>query len=220
MDIFPHITGQIQDYDIIVMGHLRWNRYFGESEAAAPRGQPSTCTSTYICGTDSAERVFRLIIDPTERVAATDYYFDLNRRTGLSASAITHCYITHEHRDHQAGLAYFPQAVWYAAPPVAEALRASEVIDGRRVVAIEGEFLPGLYALPLPGHTLSLHGVAFRHEGKRVIVAGDAVMTKYHFRNNTCEFTKDSALAAQTILALKESADVVIPGHDNLIVVR
>lgn len=220
MNIFPTVIGQISDYDIIVVGHLRWNRYFGERESDPPRGQPSTCTSTLIRGTDRDGRAFRLIVDPTQRLTASDYYFDLNRRTGLRARDITHCYVTHEHGDHQAGLAYFPDAIWYAAPPVAEALRSSELIDGRRVIPVEGEFLPGVCALPLPGHTLSLHGVAFVFEGKRVIIAGDAVMTKYHFRHNTCEFQKDATLAERTILNLKESADLVIPGHDNLIVVR
>ncbi|HHX64396.1 MAG TPA: MBL fold metallo-hydrolase [Chloroflexi bacterium] len=220
MSIFPTISGQIEEYNIIVIGHLRWNRYFGEGEATAPRGQPSTCTSTLIRGCDAEGVPYALLVDPTLRSSASDYYFDLNRRTGLHARDITHCFVTHEHMDHQAGLNYFPNAVWYAAPPVAEALRSSEYIDGDRVVSVEGEFLPGVCAVPLPGHTYGLHGVAFVSQGLHCIVAGDAVMTRHHFARETTEFQKDAEMAAETIRHLKESADVVIPGHDNLIIVR
>jgi len=220
MSIFPALGCQVDAFDLIVVGHLRWNRYFGESAANPPRGQPSTCTSTLVRGTDAHGRPYRLLVDPTLREAATDYYFDLNRRTGLHAADITHCYVTHEHMDHQAALAYFPRAVWCAAAPVADRLRDSEYIDGSRVQAVLGQFLPGVYALPLPGHALSLHGLAFLHQGFRVVVAGDAVMTRHHWEHETCEFEQDAALAAQTIRLLKRSADIVVPGHDNLLVVR
>lgn len=218
MPDFPPVAGHISDYDLIVIGHLRWNRYFGESEANPPRGQPSTCTSTVLRGADAEGRPYVLVVDPTLRESASDYYFDLNRRTGLHARDVTHCYVTHEHMDHQAGLAYFPDAVWCAAPPVAEALRDSPYIDGSRVRAVEGEFLPGVATLPLPGHTLGLHGLAFTHAGKRIVIAGDAVMTKFHYAHETTEFEKDRALAAETIRHLKRIADLVIPGHDNVIV--
>lgn len=42
-------------------------------------------------------------------------------------------------------------------------------------------------------------------------------MTKNHFRDNTAMFEKDTAMAAETIRKIKETYDVVIPGHDNLI---
>jgi glyoxylase-like metal-dependent hydrolase (beta-lactamase superfamily II) len=51
-------------------------------------------------------------------------------------------------------------------------------------------------------------------------VTGDGVMTKNHFRDNTTMYETDAAMAAQSIMNLKESADLIIPGHDNLIVNR
>ena len=214
MDIFPKIVGRILDYDILVVGHIRWNKYFGESPDK-PRGGPSTCTSTLVRGEG-----YVLIIDPTLRLMPDDYYFDLNRRTGLRPEQVTHLYATHDHMDHHAAFNYFPNAQWLAAAPVAEILRASKHIDGSRVQAVQGEFLPGLVAVPILGHTLSLHGVAFIHQGKKIIVAGDGVMTKNHFRDNTTMYETDAAMAAQSIMNLKESADLIIPGHDNLIVNR
>ncbi len=157
-------------------------------------------------------------MDPTWRATASDYYFDLNRRTGLHYGEITHCYVTHDHTDHQMGLNYFPNAVWCAAPPVQAALAGSPHIDGARVQPVSGEFLPGLAPVALPGHTASLHGLAVRCAGRRVVVAGDAVMTGDHYAHETTEFELDAAQAAETIRMLKAGADVVIPGHDNLLI--
>ncbi len=218
MNIFPHIKGCIIDYDVITVGHLKWNRYFNESPDDPPRGDPSTCTSTLITGRDWSGKNFRLIIDPTLKAKATDYYFDVNRRTGLHPDDVTHCFVTHEHFDHYFGLSYFPNALWCAAGPVAELLKTAAGIDGSRVVGVADEFLPGVAALPLPGHTVSLHGVAFIWNGKRIIVAGDGVMTKHHYQYNTTVFEQDARLAGVSIVNIKESAAIVILGHDNLII--
>lgn len=212
------MRGRIDRYDIIVIGHLKWNVYFGESQKAPPRGDPSTCTSTMVRGRQADGNPYVLVIDPTLRPTPEDYFFDINRRTGLSSADVTHCYVTHEHFDHQAGLNYFPQAAWLAAEPVVQKLLDSPHIDGSRVRAVSGEFLPGVAVLPLPGHTPSLHGVAFEAEGLQCVVAGDGVVTRDHFANDTSAFEQDSALAAQTIQELKAIADIVVPGHDNLIV--
>lgn len=208
---------EIDEYDIIVIGHLKWNPYFGESKEAPPRGNPSTCTSVLLRGRQENGQRFALLIDPTLRLSKEDYYFDLNRRCGLHPEDITHCFCTHEHFDHQAGLAYFPQAVWMAGEEVAEELKQSPYIDGSRVQGVKGIFLPGVEAVRLPGHTQSLHGVAFWYQGQHFLAAGDAVMTKNHFRENTTMFEKDAAMAAETIRWIKKIYDGVIPGHDNLI---
>ncbi len=172
MDVWQTIEGQAESWDVIVIGHLRWNRYWGESAGNPPRGQPSTCTSTLIRGRDAEGRPYLLLVDPTWRVTASDYYFDLNRRTGLRYSDITHCYVTHDHKDHQMGLNYFPNAVWCAAPPVQAILAGSADIDGARVRGVTGEFLPGVAPVALPGHTASLHGLAVRCSGRRIVCGG------------------------------------------------
>lgn len=216
--IFDALSREVESCDIIVVGHLKWNPYFGESADAPPRGDPSTCTSTLVRGRDKEGNPFALLVDPTLRLSAEDYYFDLNRRTGLHPQDITHCFSTHAHFDHQVGLNYFPNAVWCAAKPVAEELRDSQFIDGSRVQGVEGEFLPGVAALPLPGHTPNLHGIACLCGGFRILIAGDGVMTRDHFREDTTQFGQDAKTAAHTIRKIKEAVDLVIPGHDNVIV--
>ena len=218
--IFPEIQGAIDDYDLLVIGHLSFNRYFGETADNRPRGQPYTCCATLIQGRQADGTPYRLVVDPTQRLKAEDFYFDLNRRTGLHPQDITHVFITHNHGDHVVGANYFPNARWLSAAVTIEALKDSPDIDAARIQPVAGEFLPGVAMVPLFGHTLHLHGVAFRFQGRKIIVAADAIMTKQHFANETAEFEADTALASQTIRNIKESFDIAIPGHDNLILIR
>lgn len=221
MMIFPAISGTVDAWEVIVFGHLRWNRYFGENADNPPRGWPSTCGSALVTGKTAEGGVYRLLIDPTLRREAAEYDFDINRRTGLHLGDITHCFSSHHHADHYEALSYFPNAAWYAADGVIPLIAAQDAAVAAKLRPASGEFLPGVYALPLPGHTEALHGVAFSCEGRRILVAGDAVMTKYHFRDERTEFQDDPALvarAAQTIRDIKDSFDLVLPGHDNLII--
>ena len=223
MNIFPVIKETIDNWDVVVIGHLRINEYFGEKRDAPPRGYPSTCTSVMIRGLDYDGKPYVLLVDATLRLTAAEFDFDINRRTGLHISDTTHCFISHHHLDHYEALKYIPGVPWYAAPAVAKQIaEEAECIDGSLVEGIEGEFLPGVYSLPLPGHTGALHGVAFSYRGKRILVAGDSVMSKYHFDHETTDFQPDPAMnvvAGQTIRNMKESFDIVVPGHDNMIVV-
>lgn len=218
MNNFPTIIGRIDTYDVIVNGHLKWNPYFGENEVDPPRGDPSTCTSTMIRGEDMEGKPYVLLIDPTLRLSAADYYFDINRRTGLRPKDVTHCFISHVHFDHQIGVNYFPNAKWLASEKVAEELKASAFIDGNRVEGVGGEFLPGIFMIPLPGHTMNLCGIAFRSDEYKVLVASDGVMTKGHYAHDTTLFAADIELAAQSIRMIKKTFDIIIPGHDNVIV--
>jgi glyoxylase-like metal-dependent hydrolase (beta-lactamase superfamily II) len=236
MNIFPELKVKEVRWDVLVFGHLRWNRYFGETAENPPRGNPSTCGSVLLRGKESDGKDFFLIVDPTIRHSPEEYYFDLNRRTGLKPEAITHCFATHHHFDHWHGFKYFPRAKWLTGPGNRELIIAavkdsagtdpgdglSPEIEAERIMEVSGEFLPGVATVPLPGHTKDLHGVAFMSGGKRILAAGDGVMTGYHFKARSTEFQSDSALvktAAETIANIVESFDFVVPGHDNLIIV-
>jgi len=221
MNLWPDIRSEVEDWDVITIGHLRWNRYFGENADWPPRGDPSTCTSTLVRGTDGQGKAYALLIDPTMKWTPPEFYFDLHRRTGLKPQAITHCYCTHPHLDHYDAFKYFPDARWLAAEPVAEALaKEAKSIDGGRVKGISGELFPGVFTVPLPGHAPALYGLAFLHRGRKILVAGDAVMTKHHFFHATTEYQPDPVMrdmAARTIADIKQSFDIVVPGHDNII---
>ncbi|GHT55844.1 hypothetical protein FACS1894109_03260 [Spirochaetia bacterium] len=236
MNIFPVIKGGEVRWDALVFGHLFANRYFGESGDKPPRGAPSTCSSVLIRGRQADGKDYCLIVDPTIRHSDKEYYYDLNRHSGLYPEAITHCFSTHEHFDHWNGLKYFPDAQWLTAKgnkaPIGKANEGavnretgdnlSPTIPWERIEEVSGEFLPGVYALHLPGHTAILHGIAFVSEGKKILFAADAVMTREHFKDRITEFSPSDELkkkAAETIDNIRESFDIVVPGHDNLIVI-
>lgn len=92
------------------------------------------------------------------------------------------------------------------------------LVDKSKLIGVEGEFLPGVQAIPLPGHTNTSHGVAFALDGKRILVAGDAVVSRHHFKDNANNYEDDPEEAAKTQVMIKQEFDLVIPGHDNLIV--
>jgi len=213
------LKGNVQEFDIIVIGHQRANIYFGDDPVNPPRSKPVTCTSSLIRGIDWDGKPYCLLVDPTTRDTPEAYYFDLNRRTGLKPEHITHCFSTHEHFDHLEGLLYFPDAKWLVGKPNLPWASSSMLVDKAKLSGVEGEFLPGVMAVPLPGHTNTLHGVAFVLDGKRVIVAGDAVVSRHHFKDNANNFEDDAEAAMETQLRIKREYDIVIPGHDNLIII-
>jgi glyoxylase-like metal-dependent hydrolase (beta-lactamase superfamily II) len=136
------------------------------------------------------------------------------------------------------GFDYFPNAKWMTGVGNKELIietarkvrvRAyrnasiySTALDTSRIMEVTGEFLPGIYALPLPGHTPCLYGIAFADGDKRIVHASDAVVTRRHFEDRVTENQNDrewARVAAKTISDIAESFDIVIPGHDNIIVI-
>jgi glyoxylase-like metal-dependent hydrolase (beta-lactamase superfamily II) len=197
----------IDRWDVITIGNLSRNRYWGESDDKPNR--PTMCTSTLLRGRD-----FRLLVDPPIEDAAR-MAAEFNRRTGRKLDWVTHVFITHQHADHYFGLKHFPEAIWMAAPGVAAAInRTAEFARG--VEGVMGRIFEEIEVLPTPGHTMEHHSLLFACEGRRVVVAGDAVMTR-DFWNGRSGFFNSAhmGMAVETIERIAELADFVVPGHDN-----
>jgi len=197
----------VRRWDIITIGNLSRNRYWGEDDAHGRR--PALCTSTLVAGDG-----WRLLVDPpcgdAERMAA-----ELDRRAGIRLDDVGLVFVTHEHGDHHAGLRHFPRARWLAAPAVAETINASGRYE-RAVEACEGRLPEGIEALHTPGHTLTHHSLRFECDGLAVVIAGDAVMTRdFWAERQGFHNSVDFEVVAQTIDRLAAVADVVVPGHDN-----
>jgi glyoxylase-like metal-dependent hydrolase (beta-lactamase superfamily II) len=197
----------VQRWDIVTIGNLSRNRYWGESDDRGRR--PAICTCTLITGDG-----FRLLVDPSlqeaERMAA-----ELDRRAGLTPADIDAVFVTHEHGDHHFGLRHFPQARWLAAAAVAEKLNEGGQYE-KPVEAAASPLFGAIDLIPTPGHTLSHHSLRFDCEGRSVVVAADAAMTRDFWREKQGYFNSaDFALAAHSIERLSQMADIVIPGHDN-----
>ena len=55
---------------------------------------------------------------------------------------------------------------------------------------------------------------------RTVIVAGDAIMSRDHFDNRRVwERSVDPRSAKESFVELREIADVIIPGHDNIMLI-
>lgn len=197
----------IQRWDVITIGNLSRNRYWGE--AADKPVRPALCTSTLV----TSDR-FRLLVDPSLKDAG-QMAFELNRRTGLTPGQIDLVFLTHAHGDHHYGLRHFHSARWLAAPSVALALNDSKAYD-KAVEPIQGRLEDEFDVLSTPGHTLDHHSLRVDCGGLSVVVAGDAVMTRDFFSDRQGYFNSaDAALVRQTIEMLAGVADVIVPGHDN-----
>lgn len=197
----------VRRWDIITIGNISRNRYWGESDDRAFR--PAICTCTLV-ETDEG----LLLVDPSvedgERMGA-----ELNRRTGLGMADIDAVFLTHEHGDHHSGLRHLPDAHWMAAPAVAESLNQGQRYE-KPIQPTEGPLLGSIELLSTPGHTLSHHSLRFDCEGLSVVIAGDAAMTRDFWRERQGYFNSaDLDLAAQSIETLARIADLVVPGHDN-----
>ena len=98
-------------WDIITIGNLSRNRYWGESDEKALHSV--ICTCSVISGDN-----FHIIVDPSlaDETAMTT---ELARRTGLKPDDIDAVFVTHQHGDHIAGLKHFQKARWIAGSEVA-----------------------------------------------------------------------------------------------------
>ncbi|MFC1603866.1 MBL fold metallo-hydrolase [Planctomycetota bacterium] len=204
-------NSNIKRWDVITIGNLSRNRFWGESDAKGVRA--AICTSTLITGKD-----FRVLVDPSLANEA-DMARELDRRTGTKPRDITAVFITHQHGDHLAGIAHFPDAEWLAAPAVAEIINKSGKLP-RVVKGATDRLFSSIDVIPTPGHTDSHYSLRFDCDSLSIVVAGDSVATRDFFGERLGYFNAvDFELSAQTMDKLAAIADIIVPGHDNYFLV-
>ena len=201
-------------WDILTIGHLSRNKFWGESDDRAYRAP--RCTTTLI---RAGQRTIIVApgCSPEELIAVLD------QRVGLTAAAIDKMFLTHFHGDHRVGISAFPHARWHmVAQEIAfwDAELPADSPDRGVLARIEpapDELAPGLALLLTPGHTLGHASLIFTSTELRIVVAGDAVMTRDFFLARDYYFnTVDAVAAVQSLDAIAAAADVVVPGHDNV----
>jgi glyoxylase-like metal-dependent hydrolase (beta-lactamase superfamily II) len=200
-------NSKITHWDVVTIGNLSRNRYWGESDEHALHS--AICTCTVISGKD-----FHLIVDPSmadEDVMASE----LSRRTGLTPDKIDAVFITHQHGDHIAGLKYFPKARWLAGSDVASGLNKSAQYD--KQVEPAGKSLFGaIEVFPTPGHTPDHQSLRFDFDGLSVVIAGDAVATKDFWDERRAYYNViDAEESKRSMEKIDSIADIIVPGHDN-----
>ena len=203
---------KVKRWDVITVGNLSRNRYWGEGDDKAMRSV--LCTCTLIVGEE-----FALLVDPSVKDAA-EMARELDRRTGKKPDSITACFVTHEHGDHWAGIENFPKAKWLAAPGVADVLNRTARLS-KQFEGVQGRLLDAIDVVATPGHTANHHALRFDCDGRSIVTAGDAVATHDFFRNRQGFYNSvDFAQASQSMDKLAFIADIIVPGHDNYFLVE
>ena len=165
---------------------------------------------------------------------------------GVAAADVADVIITHLHYDHIGGFAEFPNARFhlqesemrYATGPYMcsatmnhsfspdhIAAMVHRVFEGR-VAFHDGaaELAPGLSVHHVGGHTMGLQVVRVRTRRGWVVVASDATHF-YENMNRSAPFPiiynlGDMVRAYDTLRALADSEDHIVPGHDPLVLDR
>ncbi len=203
-------------FDILAIGSLAANPYWGETTPV--RREYATCTLVR-----SGE--VTLVVDPgwpAEVLRAALFY-----RAGLAPEAVTHVFLTHFDPAHFGGVDLFDGAAWSMFEEEirwAEAEADAGGLGGRvleRARAAPDSFAPGVDLFPTfgptPGHCSLLACTALAS----TVVAGDIVLTGDHFAGTRLESEPwDLEKARASFRDVLEIADLVVPGHDNLVPAR
>jgi len=214
------------DYRIISIGTLSTHELWDK------QGSPRTphATTTLIRSDDKV-----ILVDPglpAQAIAAR-----LIERSGLSANDVTDVFLTNFRPSHRAGLSAFAHCNWY----VLEAERESvgrylveqfqnapddevrdhlkrEIETLQRFKNAPDKLASQVDLFPCPGYTPGTCGLLLTTPNRTTLVAGDAVATEEHL--NKGRVLKGAYDAEQAVESLKEAieiADVIVPGHDNIV---
>jgi glyoxylase-like metal-dependent hydrolase (beta-lactamase superfamily II) len=200
----------VSHWDVITIGSLSRNRYWGDSDEKAVHSV--ICTCTVISGKN-----FHVLVDPSiadENLMKTE----LDRRTGLKPDDIDLVFITHQHGDHFAGITHFQKAKWAAGAETAGILNKTGNFD-KKIEPAGNNLFGAIELIPTPGHTTDHQCLRFDYKGLSVIVAGDAVATKDFWNERRPYYNAlDVAESKRTMEKINSLADIIVPGHDNYFV--
>ncbi|MEO1236826.1 MAG: MBL fold metallo-hydrolase [Planctomycetota bacterium] len=214
------------EYRIISIGTLSTHEHWGPTQSA----RTPHATTTLV---RSGERV--ILVDPglpgqvvTARLA---------ERAGLRPEDVTDVFLTNFRPAHRAGLEAFGAATWWIAENERERVGRSllarvdeqedhavrrileaEVALLKRCKAAPDKLAPQVDLFPLPGFSPGNCGLLLAHATSTTVIAGDAAATKEHLeRGQVLRGAFDIEAAQESLLEVLEIADVVVPGHDNVV---
>lgn len=214
------------EYRIISIGALSVHDLWQKQGAA----RTPHATTTLITSGDRT-----ILVDPAlppQAIAAR-----LSERAGLSPDDITDIFLTNFRPAHRMGLAAFPDARWLIFEPEREALgqylvsrfqeEQDEELKGlfqkeiallKKTQPAPDQLAPHVDLFPLPGFTPGTCGLLLSLPHATIVVAGDAVPTVEHLQQGrVLRDAADIEQAQESLLEVVEIADLIIPGHDNII---
>ena len=215
------------DYSVISIGTLSHNRLWGET--AAVRAAHATTILV-------SEEDRMILVDPS--LPAPVLSARLGERTGKAVKDITDVFCTTLRPAHRRGVEAFASARWWCNEMKLETYRsrleelASSAgrLDAQQAAAVEADlkllrrfgpapekFTRGIDLYPLAGPSVGSAGLLLAQAASTILVAGDAALTAEHVqRGIVWEGSSDTQAAVRSLQDILEVADVIIPGHDNL----
>jgi glyoxylase-like metal-dependent hydrolase (beta-lactamase superfamily II) len=213
--------------DVISIGALSRNRFWGESTAV----RPAHATTTLIRHEDRT-----ILVDPSlppEILAAR-----LNERTGLEPERIDMVFLTTFRPVHRRGISLFGRADWLMYDVELEGMRShlQDVADHargegsepdplveeelallERFKAAPDKLARGVDLFPTPGVSPGACGLLVVPAQLTIAICGDAIVGREYFENGRIyEQCADVEAAQESFRELCEIADVIVPGHDNI----
>jgi glyoxylase-like metal-dependent hydrolase (beta-lactamase superfamily II) len=135
------------------------------------------------------------------------------RELGMSPEDIHYVVLTHFHLDHAYNVSFFPDARvigWIHEWKTGATFRFADIEAM--------EFVKGVKIIRTLGHAEEhLSVVAKRDDGKKVVMAGDAINGKYVQTREVHALCYDKELYRQSAEKIMEIADIIIPGHGEQI---
>ena len=214
------------DFRIISIGTLSVHELWQK------QGSPRTAhATTTLLRTDN--RI--ILIDPglpPQVVAAR-----LAERAGLEPADITDVFLTCFRPAHRRGLAAFGDANWlifererelvgnhlieqFREAPDDETrnMLQEEIAILKRFAVAPDKLAEHVDLFPLPGYTPGTCGLLLSHPQSTTLIAGDAIPTLEHIeRGRVLRGAFDVNTAQESLMEAVEIADVLVPGHDNVI---
>ncbi len=215
------------DYKIISIGTLSHNRLWDENVSV----RTAHATTTLISDGDRL-----ILVDPSlpGKILAAMF----NERTGKQLDAVTDVFCTTLRPVHRRGLDALPNARWWTSEMELTSYRdhletiagSSERLDSEDSQFIEadlkllGRFSPApekfteqVQLYPLFGASPGSAGLLLAPATSTIIIAGDAAITSEHIQaGQIWRNCNDTEAALESLTDLLELADVIIPGHDNV----
>ena len=215
------------EYCVISIGTLSHNRLWNESAAV----RAAHATSVLVRDDKRA-----ILVDPSLPGQILEARF--HERTGRPLSDVTDVFCTTLRPVHRRGLEALAHANWWCSEKELETYRlhliglretaerlSSEDLQSvetdlallERMQAAPEKFGPQVHLYPLAGPSPGSAGLLLTPQTSSVMIAGDAVVTAEHLRRGQVwAGCFDTEAAMDSLRDVLEIADLVIPGHDNV----
>ncbi|WP_228006835.1 MBL fold metallo-hydrolase [Brevibacillus borstelensis] len=154
------------------------------------------------------------------------------KELGVGPEDVGTVLLSHFHFDHAVNYPLFPNATFYLHEEEVKHIEE----NGTKDLAVPREMFPalrdsgklsllsgesgvveGLSWLLTPGHTPGLFSILTEYQGRKWALVSDAVKNILELTSGDAVMTWDDAKSKESIRAIAQWADVVVPGHDRLL---